>query len=115
MGVQGLWEVTQFCSFLKDCFDSTAQVVNKAGQSRSLSNLAVIEGFEKNHSGNRAFRIGIGTVCTAKVARIQNSACYSFVYAHWRDYPFYHSLFLMAIKDPRSSGAARWGNQDHIT
>lgn len=49
MGVQGLWEV-----------------VNKAGQSRSLSNLAVIEGFEKNHSGNRAFRIGIGTVCTAK-------------------------------------------------
>ncbi|KAG1851669.1 hypothetical protein F4604DRAFT_1959173 [Suillus subluteus] len=42
MGVQGLWEV-----------------VNKAGQSRSLSNLAVKEGFEKNHSGKRAFRIGI--------------------------------------------------------
>ncbi|KAG2036965.1 PIN domain-like protein, partial [Suillus americanus] len=42
MGVQGLWEV-----------------VNKAGQSRSLSNLAVKEGFEKNHSGIRAFRIGI--------------------------------------------------------
>lgn len=59
MGVQGLWEVTEFCSFLKDCFDSTAQVVNKAGQSRSLSNLAIIEGFEKNHSGKRAFRIGI--------------------------------------------------------
>ncbi|KAG2153896.1 hypothetical protein DEU56DRAFT_771728 [Suillus clintonianus] len=42
MGVQGLWEV-----------------VNKAGQSRSLANLAIIEGFEKNHSGKRAFRIGI--------------------------------------------------------
>jgi hypothetical protein len=44
---------------------------------------------------------GIDTVYTAEVARIQNSACYSFVYAHWRDYPFYHSLFLMAMKDPR--------------
>ncbi|KIJ67586.1 hypothetical protein HYDPIDRAFT_26013 [Hydnomerulius pinastri MD-312] len=42
MGVQGLWEV-----------------VNKAGQSRSLANLAVIEGFERNNSGKRALRVGV--------------------------------------------------------
>ncbi|TFK54033.1 PIN domain-like protein [Heliocybe sulcata] len=42
MGVQGLWEVLQ-----------------PAGQSRSLKHLAVVDGFDKNTSGKRAFRIGI--------------------------------------------------------
>ncbi|KAG1742217.1 XPG I-region-domain-containing protein [Suillus lakei] len=43
MGVQGLWEV-----------------VNKVGQSRSLANLAVIEGFEKDPSGNAPFVLALG-------------------------------------------------------
>ncbi|KAH7919230.1 hypothetical protein BV22DRAFT_1133985 [Leucogyrophana mollusca] len=42
MGVRGLWDI-----------------INKAGQSRSLANLVVIDGFEKNTSGRRAFRVGI--------------------------------------------------------
>jgi Holliday junction resolvase YEN1 len=35
------------------------QTANKAGQSRSSANLAITEGFDKNHSGACAFRIGI--------------------------------------------------------
>lgn len=35
------------------------QVLSKAGQSRSLANIAVVDGFEKNTSGRRAFRIGV--------------------------------------------------------
>ncbi|KAH7915223.1 hypothetical protein BJ138DRAFT_1055368 [Hygrophoropsis aurantiaca] len=42
MGVQGLWDI-----------------INKAGQSRSLAILAVTDGFEKNTSGRRALRVGI--------------------------------------------------------
>ncbi|KDQ57718.1 hypothetical protein JAAARDRAFT_273139 [Jaapia argillacea MUCL 33604] len=42
MGVQGLWDI-----------------INKAGVSRSLTHLAVVEGFEANTSGRRAFRVGI--------------------------------------------------------
>ncbi|KAI0323748.1 hypothetical protein GY45DRAFT_1439491 [Cubamyces sp. BRFM 1775] len=42
MGVSGLW-----------------QVLNHAGESRSLVNLAVVDGFEKNEYGTRSFRLGI--------------------------------------------------------
>lgn len=42
MGVPGLWEA-----------------VSKAGVSRSLANLAVVDGFEGNKSGKRAYRVGI--------------------------------------------------------
>lgn len=42
MGVQGLWNA-----------------LNKAGQSRSLAHLAVVDGFEGNKSGKRAYRVGI--------------------------------------------------------
>ncbi|KZT19716.1 PIN domain-like protein, partial [Neolentinus lepideus HHB14362 ss-1] len=42
MGVQGLWEVLQ-----------------PAGQSRSLRHLAVVDGLEKNASEKRAYRIGV--------------------------------------------------------
>lgn len=35
------------------------QIVNKASHSRSLANLAIVDGFEKNDSGIRALRIGI--------------------------------------------------------
>ncbi|KAH9894731.1 hypothetical protein C8Q73DRAFT_691273 [Cubamyces lactineus] len=42
MGVSGLWEI-----------------LNHAGQPRSLVNLAVVEGFEKNAYGTRSFRLGI--------------------------------------------------------
>ncbi|KAH8102504.1 hypothetical protein BXZ70DRAFT_928765 [Cristinia sonorae] len=42
MGIQGLWELLQ-----------------PAGVSRSLHNIAVVDGFERNPSGKRAFRLGI--------------------------------------------------------
>ncbi|KAF7790323.1 hypothetical protein EIP86_001277 [Pleurotus ostreatoroseus] len=42
MGVQGLWEILQVTS-----------------QSRALAHLAVVDGFENNVSGRRAFRVGI--------------------------------------------------------
>ncbi|KZT08478.1 PIN domain-like protein [Laetiporus sulphureus 93-53] len=42
MGVQGLW-----------------QILHKVGQSRSLTHLAVVDGFEGNQSGRRAYRVGI--------------------------------------------------------
>ena len=34
-------------------------MLSPAGQSRSLANIAVVNGFEKNNSGRRAFRIGV--------------------------------------------------------
>ncbi|KII92167.1 hypothetical protein PLICRDRAFT_172297 [Plicaturopsis crispa FD-325 SS-3] len=42
MGVPGLWDI-----------------VNKAGQSRSFHHLCVVDGFESNKSGKRAYRVGI--------------------------------------------------------
>ncbi|CAL1695341.1 unnamed protein product [Somion occarium] len=42
MGVQGLWDV-----------------IAKAGHSRSLTHMAVVDGFERNESGRRALRVGI--------------------------------------------------------
>ncbi|EED79402.1 predicted protein, partial [Postia placenta Mad-698-R] len=42
MGVQGLWDI-----------------LNKAGQSRAFKNLTVVDGFEENESGRRAYRVGI--------------------------------------------------------
>ena len=33
--------------------------MSKAGESRSLAHLAVVDGFESNHSGRRAYRVGI--------------------------------------------------------
>lgn len=40
-------------------FDVVIQILSPAGESRSLANLAVIDGFEDNASGKRAFRLGI--------------------------------------------------------
>ncbi|KAM5535093.1 hypothetical protein V8D89_011179 [Ganoderma adspersum] len=42
MGVPGLWEI-----------------INKASQTRSVANLAVVDGFEKNEHGTRSLRVGI--------------------------------------------------------
>ncbi|TFY79691.1 hypothetical protein EWM64_g4321 [Hericium alpestre] len=42
MGVSGLWDI-----------------IGKAGQSRSLAHLAVVNGFEDNGSGKRTYRVGI--------------------------------------------------------
>ncbi|TFY70857.1 hypothetical protein EVG20_g2154 [Dentipellis fragilis] len=42
MGVQGLWDI-----------------IHKTGQSRALAHLAVVDGFESNASGKRAYRVGI--------------------------------------------------------
>ncbi|EKM54091.1 uncharacterized protein PHACADRAFT_185071 [Phanerochaete carnosa HHB-10118-sp] len=47
MGVQGLWEAF------------SAQILEPAGQSRSLTKIAVVDGFEGNESGRRGYRIGI--------------------------------------------------------
>ena len=35
------------------------QILNKAGQSRSLTHVAIVDGFESNISGRRAYRVGI--------------------------------------------------------
>ncbi|GJE95923.1 PIN-like domain-containing protein [Phanerochaete sordida] len=42
MGVQGLWEILE-----------------PAGQSRSLTKVAVVDGFEGNESGKRGYRVGV--------------------------------------------------------
>ncbi|TCD69961.1 hypothetical protein EIP91_005550 [Steccherinum ochraceum] len=42
MGIQGLWDL-----------------IRPAGKSRSLTNIAVVDGFEDNKSGKRGFRLGI--------------------------------------------------------
>jgi len=42
MGIPGLWGI-----------------VNHAGQSRSLAHLAVVDGFDRNQSGKRVYRVGI--------------------------------------------------------
>ncbi|KAI0063521.1 hypothetical protein BV25DRAFT_1837513 [Artomyces pyxidatus] len=48
MGVSGLWDLS-----------SHPQILHPAGQSRSLDHLAVVDGFESNKSGKRAYRVGI--------------------------------------------------------
>ena len=64
MGVPELWEV----SGILTCIDILSsqrraciarQILNHAGKSRAIAHLAVVDGFEKNDSGCRAFRVGV--------------------------------------------------------
>ncbi|KAG6809715.1 hypothetical protein H0H92_015036 [Tricholoma furcatifolium] len=58
MGVSGLWDVST--SSLKTTSKLThEQVVRPTGKTRSLTELSVTEGFERNPDGVRGFRIGI--------------------------------------------------------
>jgi hypothetical protein len=62
MGVHGLWDVSResclvFAEYL--LYGLSAKILAVTGQSRSLANLAIVEGFEDNKSGRRAYRIGI--------------------------------------------------------
>lgn len=61
MGVSGLWDVRYMLPYLTYIYehDRLHQVLAPAGQSRSLANIAVVDGYEANTSGCRAFRIGI--------------------------------------------------------
>jgi len=62
MGVTGLWEVSLTClSFTLVNTFNLMQVLKPAGTVRSLTNLAIKEGFEVNPDGHRGFRLGIDT------------------------------------------------------
>lgn len=60
MGVPGLWDVRSFCaSFSLSLGLQSLQLLQPAGKRRSLTNLAVVDGFEHNAEGVRGLRIGI--------------------------------------------------------
>lgn len=51
MGVPGLWDViVEFLLLFVSFINLTFKILNKAGKSRSLVHLAVVDGFEKNVS-----------------------------------------------------------------
>ena len=61
MGVPGLWDVRTFTyalSFPRFSLQSI-KLLRPAGKRRSLTNLAVVDGFERNVEGVRGLRIGI--------------------------------------------------------
>lgn len=65
MGVPGLWDVSACRALGQIGLSNFVQLVKPAGKSRSVAHLAVVEGFEKNTSGKRAYRIGIdASICT---------------------------------------------------
>ena len=60
MGVPGLWDVRLFCSSFFPCLDlQPFKLLRPAGKRRSLTNLAVVDGFECNVGGLRGLRVGI--------------------------------------------------------
>jgi Holliday junction resolvase YEN1 len=59
MGVAGLWEASYSESPGSDNSANSLQVLRPAGQVRSLTELAVTDGFLANPSHQRGFRIGI--------------------------------------------------------
>jgi Holliday junction resolvase YEN1 len=58
MGVPGLWDVSQI-EFSVENQLNNSQLLRPAGQPRSLTHLAVVDGFQANRSGYRGFRVGI--------------------------------------------------------
>ena len=58
MGVAGLWEV-RIKQSLRMVYLKTRQVLKPAAETRSMTELAVTEGFVANVQGLRGFRIGI--------------------------------------------------------
>lgn len=59
MGVTGLWDVRSSSSFHTNYTTDVVQIIAPSGKSRSLTHLTVVDGFEKNVSQKRAYRIGI--------------------------------------------------------
>ena len=62
MGVAGLWDVRGLLSLvprIRYNDSSHPQVLRPAGRTRSLTHLAVKDGFEANPDGKRGFRVGI--------------------------------------------------------
>ena len=60
MGVTGLWDVGVFTSFWTvSLLMLTPQILRPSGKLRSLTHLAVVDGFEGNPANLRGLRIGI--------------------------------------------------------
>jgi Holliday junction resolvase YEN1 len=58
MGVTGLWDVSIPCTSLVSCSHILLQILRPSGNLRSLTHLAVVDGFEGNPN-LRGLRIGI--------------------------------------------------------
>ena len=64
MGIPGLWDVRHSELYLPTCYVSSPwflQLIQHTSETRSLMHLAVVDGFERNESGLRGYRIGIDT------------------------------------------------------
>jgi holliday junction resolvase YEN1 len=59
MGVPGLWDVRFVSALFLSSFTHNLKLLRPAGKRRSLTNLAVVDGFERNAKGVRGVRIGI--------------------------------------------------------
>jgi hypothetical protein len=59
MGVTGLWDVRQRRLMSPFVLLTRVQILRPAHEVRSLTHIAVVDGFETNPSGVRGFRIGI--------------------------------------------------------
>jgi len=60
MGVPGLWDVRfVYPSLLVSSDSRYLKLLRPAGKRRSLTNLAVVDGFERNFKGVRGLRVGI--------------------------------------------------------
>jgi Holliday junction resolvase YEN1 len=60
MGVPGLWDVRSvYASLSLSLCSQSLKLLRPAGKRRSLTNLAVVDGFERNAKGLRGLRVGI--------------------------------------------------------
>ena len=60
MGVAGLWDVCTHTHLISGQ-SNTAQLLQPSGKLRSLTHIAVVDGFKANPANLRGFRIGIDT------------------------------------------------------
>ena len=60
MGVPGLWEVSTH-ALVYEVPSHTPQILRPSGKPRSLTHIAVVDGFEANPANLRGLRIGIDT------------------------------------------------------
>ena len=59
MGVPGLWDVRSISVLFFLPFAHNLKLLRPASERRSLTNLAFVDGFERNITGTRGLRIGI--------------------------------------------------------
>ena len=59
MGVTGLWDVSTLCTVYPYSRSHLFQILRPSGKLRSLTHLAVVDGFEGNPANLRGLRIGI--------------------------------------------------------